>query len=151
MNSRIAGVLLLLASLACAGYVRTEPPVMACTRSADGRYPADGPLEVLPSEVPGISLDSMQWRVRMSDRGWLLGKSTSLVLSGRIVATEAVSLSGVGVLFEGIRDSAVVYRKTVKRFYEERRDPVFDQVGHLIVLRLARPEHPVPVFVAEPV
>ena len=112
-------------------------------------HPSSGVLQVLASEVPDVVLDSMRWRVHTWRSLPEPGTYTSVVITGRIVSTRLVSLVGVGVLIEGLRDSSVVHRMIDSEFYVGRQDPVFSGVGTTVTLERVHPERPVPVVFAE--
>lgn len=124
-------------------------PVPACPALADGTHPSSGMLEVLPSEVPNVQLDSMRWYVHTGHEGEEFGTWTSVGARGRIVSTKETSLVGVGVLVEGMRGTTVVHRMIDSSFYEARQLPWFAQAYTLITRETVRPDRPVPVGVSE--
>ena len=139
-----------LALLWCGACVHTgTPPVPACPIGPDGAHPSTGVLQVLPSEVPDVALDSMRWQTHTGHEGEEFGTWTSLRFTGRIVSTKLVSLVGVGVLVEGLRDSVVVHRMIDSTFFEWRDLPATTQFGTAIILERVRPDRPVPVHYLE--
>src|SRR5262249_22664107 len=112
-------------------------------------YPSGGPLEVLPSEVPDVQLDSMRWYVHTGHEGEEFGTWTSLSALGRIVSAKEASLVGVGVLIEGLRDTVVVHRMFDSSFYDARRVPWSSQAYTMITREVVRPDRPVAVHALE--
>jgi hypothetical protein len=135
----------------CACVPSHYTPVPACPIASDGSHPSTGPLEVLPSEVPGLELDSMRWYVHTGHEGEEFGTYTSMSAVGRIVSTKETSLVGVGVLVEGIRDGVVVHRMIDSNFYESRQVPLSPQLYQLITRETVRPDRPVAVAKQEKV
>src|SRR5215831_19472379 len=140
---------LIVAAALCGCVPSHYTPVTACSVGADGKHPSGGPLLVLPSEVPGVELDSMRWSVHTGHEGEEFGTWTSVSAGGRMVSTREVSLVGVGVLFEGMRDDVVVHRMIDSSFYDVRRDPRFPQAGTIITRETVRPDRPVRVGAGE--
>lgn len=110
-----ASVIALLALFGCAPNYNPSPPMLACAPDSSGRHPSSGLLTVLPSEVPGFTLDSASWQVQTSDPGHYL--ETYLGMTARITATVNAPLDGIAVLFQSRRDSVIVYQKVVSMFF----------------------------------
>ena len=122
-------------------------PVAACPALADGTHPSTGPLEVLPSEVPGVQLDSMSWAVHTGRDPEAFDTWIGMSAVGRMVSTKEVSLVGVGVLIEGMRDDVVVHGMIDSSFRELRQVPGIP--AEYIDRETVRPDRPVPVGVGE--
>ena len=145
MAAVMVGVALALCSCMPLHYV----PVAACPALADGRHPSSGPLEVMPSAVPDVQLDSMQWAVHTGRDPEAFDTWIGMSAVGRIVSTKDVSLIGVGVLVEGMRDGVVVHRMIDSSFREIRRTQGINSVNEYIARETVRPDRPVPVGVGE--
>lgn len=124
-------------------------PVAACAALADGSHPSSGPLEVLPSEVPGVQLDSMRWDVHTGRDPEAFDTWIGVSAVGRMVSTKEASLVGVGVLVEGMRDDVVVHRMIDSSFRELRRTPGPFSVYEYVARETVRPDRPVPVGAAD--
>jgi hypothetical protein len=124
-------------------------PVTACPALADGTHPSSGPLQVMPSEVPDVLLDSMRWYVHTGHEGEEFGTWTSVGAVGRIVSTRETSLVGVGVLIEGMRDTVVVHRMIDSSFYDVRQLPWSSQAYMTTGRETVRPDRPVQVRALE--
>jgi hypothetical protein len=145
LTGRMAAVIVGVAAALCGCVPSHYTPVAACPALADGTHPSGGPLQVLPSEVPDLQLDSMRWDVHTGHEGEEFGTWTGVSAFGRMVSTKETSLVGVGVLFEGMRDGAVVHRMIDSSFYEIRRTPAFPHEYTTITRETIRPDRPVPV------
>jgi hypothetical protein len=120
-------------------------PVASCPAQLDGTRPTRGALEVLPSDVPELALDSMRWSLHMESEAPFFTQ-TVLYMGGRITSTREVPLWGIGVLFEGQRDSQIVFRQLVRDFIASRPVPGFEHnAATLIPLHRVLPDRPVPV------
>jgi hypothetical protein len=104
---------------------------------------------VLPSEVPGVTLDSMRWYAHSGHEGNEFGTWVTVGAVGRIVSTMQASLVGVGVLVENMRVTTVVFRMVDSSFYEARPVPLFEQNAETVIGRESvRPSRPVPIGVS---
>ena len=149
LTGRLAAVIAGIAT-ALSGCVRSHySPVAACPPLADGTHPSNGALEVQPSEVPDVQLDSMRWYVHTGHEGEEFGTWTSVSAVGRIVSTKETSLVGVGVLVEGMRNGAVVHRMIDSSFYDVRPLPWSSQAYMTIARETVRPDRPVRVRAGE--
>ncbi len=145
----MAAGLVALAPALCSCVPTHYSPVAACPTLADGTHPSSGSLQVLPSEVPEVQLDSMRWYVHTGHEGEEFGTWTSVSALGRIVSTKETSLVGVGVLVEGMRDTVVVHRMIDSNFYDVRRVPWSSQAYMTIGRETVRPDRPVQVRAGE--
>ncbi len=143
----MAAVMVGVAPALCSCMPLHYSPVAACPALADGTHPSGGPLEVLPSEVPDVQLDSMRWAAHTGREPGAFDTWIGVYAVGRMVSTKEASLVGVGVLIEGMRDDVVVHRMIDSSFHELRGAPgiPFEYIDRETV----RPDRPVPVGVGE--
>jgi hypothetical protein len=149
LTGRKAAIIVGVAAAFCGCVPSHYTPVAACAASADGTHPSSGSLEVLPSEVPDVRLDSMRWYVHTGHEGEEFGTWTSVSALGRIVSTKETSLVGVGVLVEGMRDTVVAHRMIDSSFYDVRWLPWSSQAYTTIGRETVRPDRPVQVRAGE--
>jgi len=143
---RILGFMIAV-SFAVSGCVPDHlTPVQACRPRADGTRPSTGTLEVLPSEIDGATLDSMQWQSHTGHEGQEFGTCTSLSASGQIVSTREVSLVGAAVRFEFVNGSTVVRTLTDSSFWRARQ--IAPPVGTTDALETVRPNRHVRTLVS---